>query len=249
MKTTPYIIVIISLYVIINLPFLTTFPPIDNVGDESWMMNISLELLRTGRPVASMHAGTPISESAQITTMWIYNGALSGIFYILGPSLWAGRFLSFICGLIVLILTYFFGKTIGNSKIGLTASFLLTTSIAFSWHSREMRPEMMLLVFSTLSIYLFYRAWQEGRDLFLFLSGLLSTMSVQVHPNGSIFAFAILIIYPVLYRRKLLSRSSLLLILGLFIGFAFWLVFNYLPYSSSSFETVHRKYLPPIGFI
>lgn len=246
MKDRLYLLVIICLYAIINLPFLTIFPPIDNVGDESWMMNISLELLRTGRPVASMHAGTPISETVQITTMWIYSGALSGVFYIFGPSVWAGRFLSFLCGLSVVILTYLFGKNIGNRKIGLMASFLLTTSIAFSWHTREMRPEMMLLAFSTLSVYLFYRAWQERKDIFLLLSGLLSTMSVQVHPNGAIFAFAILLIYSVLYRKSLLSRPSLFLIFGLFTGFAIWLVFNYLPYSPSSFETIHKKYLPPV---
>ena len=245
-KEKGYLLLILCLYVSINLPFLTVFPPIDNVGDESWMTNISEEFLRSGRPVASMHVGTPLSETPQVTTAWIYNGTLSGVFYILGTSVWAGRFLSFLCGLFVVILTYFFGKRIGNHEIGLIASFLLTTSTVFSWHSREIRPDMMLLAFSTLSVYLFYLAWQDKKDIFLFLSGLISTISVEVHPNGTFFAFAILIIYPVLYRKRVFSKSSFLLLLGLFVGFTIWMVCNYLPYSSVAFETVHKKYLPPI---
>jgi 4-amino-4-deoxy-L-arabinose transferase-like glycosyltransferase len=244
-----YLILIFCIYITLTLPFLTTFPPVDNMGDESWMMNISEEILSSGRPVASMHKGTPISEKPQIITAWIYNGTLAGIFYVFGVSLWAGRFLSFLCGLVVLILTYYFGKILGTQKVGFTAALLLATSPAFLWHSREIRPEMMLLAFTTASLYFFYLAWQYNKYIFFFLSGLVSSLSVEVHPNGSLFALSIFIVYFVLYRKKILSMSTLYLLFGFSIGFVIWIIFNYLPYSTSSFETIHKKYLPPIGRI
>jgi len=43
-------LIILGVFILLNFPFLTVFPPLDNLGDESWMMNISSELLRTGRP-------------------------------------------------------------------------------------------------------------------------------------------------------------------------------------------------------
>ncbi len=246
-KEKIYLLLILFLYVGLNLPFLTAFPPIDNMGDESWMMNISEGILKWGKPIASIHVGTPIGEEPQIVTSWIYNGALAGIFYIFGSSLWSGRFLSFLCGIGVIILTYYFGKNIGSPKVGLTSAFLLTTSIAFTWHSREMRPEMMLLLFITMSIYLFYIALQSDKYIFLLLSGLVATLSVQVHPHGVLFAFSIFIIYLIIYRKKIFSRPTLFLLIGFSIGFTTWVVFNYIPYSSSSFDTIHKRYLPPIG--
>lgn len=246
MKTRFYLSAVLLLYAALNLPFLEVFPPVDNKGDESWMANISVELLRTGRPVASMHAGTPVGESPQVVTQWLYSGALSGFFAALGPSVFAGRLLSFLCGLGVLVLTYFFGRALGGERVGLSASVLLASSIAFSWHSREIRPEMMLLLFSTLSVYVFHLARQrESRGLF-YLSGLVSTLSVQVHPNGALFALSVLIVCAVLCGKRPLLRFGLFLILGLLTGFALWYFFNYLPYGASSFETVHKKYLPPV---
>ena len=140
---------IICLYLILNLPFLTTFPPINNVGDESWMMNLSIELLKTGKPLVSIAPHTPNAEEVQVNTFWLHIYTLSSIFAIFGTSIWLGRFLSFLCGIFVILLTCRFGRDVRGPKVGLTAAFFLTTFIGFSWHSREKRPEMMLMMFTT----------------------------------------------------------------------------------------------------
>lgn len=241
-----FLLAILILFLASTLPFLTIFPPVDNVGDESWMTSISLELLKTGSPIASIHAGTPIGEKAQVITMWIYSGVLSLFFFIFGASLWTGRILSLACGLVVVLLTYRIGCKMVNPKVGLSSSFLLITSIAFSWHSREIRPDMMLMAFCVTSIYFFYLAVKEKKNKYFFLSGLISTLSVQAHPNGSFFAISIVIIYLIIFRKTLISGASLYLFIGFFIGFALWMIFNYLPYSTASFQVSHKKYLPPI---
>lgn len=247
MKTdNKLLLAIIAIYCISNLFFLRTFPPVDNVGDESWMSSISVELLKTGSPKAAIHAGTTLGEHVQIITLWLYSGLLSLFFLVFGASIWAGRFLSFVFGLIVVLLTYRFGSKMVNPKVGLAASFLLISSVVFSWHSREIRPDMMLMAFATASVYLFYLWTRERQDKYLFLSGFISTLSVQAHPNGAIFAISIALIYLVIGRKTLNSRASLLLVIGFSAGFAIWFVFNYMPYSFSSFQTIHRKYLPPV---
>jgi hypothetical protein len=37
------------------------------------MTSLSLELLRIGRPVAVIHAGTPLAANVLVTTTWLYH--------------------------------------------------------------------------------------------------------------------------------------------------------------------------------
>ena len=99
---------LVLIYALTTLPYLTTFPPVDNVGDESWMINIAWNILDHGTPVASIHAGTPVAESPTIVTTWIYSGILAGAIGLFGHSVETGRMISFLCGLLVMLLLYRF---------------------------------------------------------------------------------------------------------------------------------------------
>ena len=48
--------ILMLIYALTTLPYLTTFPPVDNVGDESWMLNIAWNILDHGTPVASTNS-------------------------------------------------------------------------------------------------------------------------------------------------------------------------------------------------
>jgi 4-amino-4-deoxy-L-arabinose transferase-like glycosyltransferase len=246
MKNSLKLFLVICLYIILNLPFLATFPPVNNLGDESWKMNTVMELITSGRPVASMFPHTPMAEEVQVSTVWLYNLILGALFYIFGPSIWIGRFLSFLCGIIVIVLIYRFGKDVANEQTGLFASVLLSISIVFSWHSRELRPDMMLMAFVTFSVYLFYLGWLREKAIYLFISGFIITLALQVHPNSVIFAVSMPLVFIYFFRENILSRSAVALVTGLISGFALWILFNFLPYSLASFQTVHQDYMPPI---
>lgn len=246
MNTTLKLFLILSLYAVLTVPYLMVFPPVNNVGDESWRMNIALELLRSGRPVASMFPLTPLGEQVQITTPWLYNGLLAGFFFLFGPTIWAGRLLSLCCGAAVILIVYCFGRDLRDRDSGLLGALLLASSLVFTWHAREMRQDMMLMIPVTLSVFFLYRGWEEKKVWFLFLSGAVSTLAFQVHLHGVIFSVSILVLFLILSARKIFSRASLSMFSGLAAGTGLWLVFNYLPYSASSFGTVHKKYLPPV---
>ncbi|HEY3353983.1 MAG TPA: glycosyltransferase family 39 protein [Polyangia bacterium] len=237
---------ILALYALLTLPYLTTCPPIDNVGDESWMMSASAELLRTGRPVAALHAGTSVAEKVSITVGWVYQGLLALFLAVFGVHVWAGRLLSWLCGGGALGLTYLLGRRVSGRLAGLIAALLLGTNLLFAWHSREVRPEAMLLLAAALALYLFLRGLEEERGRWLLWAGLTATLAVEIHPNGGVVALTLVVLYAAARARRLWSRPTLLLAAGLAAGTVVWLLANVLPGDASSFADVHGKYVPPV---
>ena len=230
------ILAVLVFHAALTLPFISTFPPVDNLGDESWMIEMSTEILKSGRPVAPMLAGTPLADNFSFFIYWLYQGILSGFIALMGPTFIAGRTLSFIMSLAVLYVTYSFGKKLSGRRVGLASALLLSSTIVFSWHSRETRADMMLTFVILLCIYLFYLAVIEGRFRLLFITGLLATLTVQVHANGAIFAFSLLFAYLIMNRKNLYGRDTIRFFAGMAIGLISWIIFNYLPSDKIDFS-------------
>jgi 4-amino-4-deoxy-L-arabinose transferase-like glycosyltransferase len=240
------ILAILAFHAALNLPFISSFPPVDNLGDESWMIAMSHEMLKSGRPVVPMAAGTPLADSFSIFIYWLYLGILSASIALFGPTFFAGRILSFIMSLAVLYVTYSFGRKLRGRQVGLASALMLSSTIVFSWHSRETRADMMLTFVIVLSIYFLYLALMEGKSRFLFITGLLATLIVQVHAHGAIFAFSILIAYLVLNRKNLYSRDTIRIFSGMALGLILWIGFNYLPSDKENFANVFSDYSSPV---
>ncbi|NVN99885.1 MAG: glycosyltransferase family 39 protein [Geobacteraceae bacterium] len=235
------------IHCILTLPFILSFPPIDYAADESWMLNISRSIASTGRPLAPMHAGTPLAAEPQMITLWLYNGILAGVVKLFGESLLCARLLSWLSGCGALCFTYLLARRMAGRLAGAAATLLLAANIAFSLQSRMVRPETMLLCITLAAVYCYYRALTEPDNrLLLFLSALLATLSVEVHPNGAIIAATLLLAFPFLHGRRIWSRSFAWFTSGLALGTMIWVCANLLPLSKSSFGTVHGKYLPPL---
>jgi 4-amino-4-deoxy-L-arabinose transferase-like glycosyltransferase len=243
-----YILIILLLHCIVTLPFIETFPPVDNMGDESWMMNRSYTLLTTGKAVAPMHVGTPISTNISITTPMGYHAILASMIAMVGNNILAGRLLSFFISLMLLIVVYKFTCNLSDELTAIAASLLLGFNIMYSWHSREARPEMMFVLITMLSIYFLYKAkvTTKKRRIFLFLSGLSATLSVLAHPNGVMFCVAVLVIFFIYFIKDNSVLSTLNLIAGMVTGSVIWIVNNLIMSADiAAFSTTQYRYLPP----
>lgn len=243
----PFLFVVLA-YIVMNSIFIGSYPPVDYTGDESWYMNYSIELMKTGRVKGSMFPFAGDLNEGNMLTPWLYSGTLAAFFVMLGKGLWQGRLLSLLCGLFTICITFRIGKKFHAARVGIAAAAFLGTSIFFTWSMREVRPEGMFTMVLTGGYYFFYRFLCSSKGFHIFLSSLLTGLLIEVHPNGVAACLSLLILYLVLYR-KVLHRNTLCLLLGFGTPVAAWFFANYLPYEQSglvSFQTVHRLYMPPL---
>lgn len=242
-------LLVLVIYIVLNLPFLTSYPPVDYTGDESWYMNYSIELIKTGRIKGSMFPFAGGLDEGNVFAPWLYSGALSAFFVFLGKGLWQGRLLSFLSGLAILYFTYRIGREFCGRTVGLAASAILASSIFFTWSMREIRPEAMFTAILLASFCFFYRFLASKNAKDIFLSGFLSALLIEVHPNAIVACLSLILLYGILYR-KILSVGTIALMAGFIPVIVLWFFVNYLPYRGSggpvSLLKVHENYLPPI---
>lgn len=150
------------------------------------------------------------------------------IFYLLGIGIWQMRLLSFISGIMVLLLTYLIAiKLFSNKKIAAFSVLILATSHLFMLLSRFVRPEMLVTLFLLLALYLFLRAEEKGSKLLYFLSGLSASLSIDVHLPGviSIFMFALLILNKII-KKELNYKFLLAATAGVITGLLWWIIMH-----------------------
>lgn len=240
------------LYIVLNLPFLDSYPPIDKLGDESWGMNYSIGLLKTGKIRTSI---TPFvrgvegdSVSSLRDTTWLHYGGLALFFSVFGAGIWQGRLLSLFYGLITLFITYRIGKDMVDRRTGVLAAVLLASSIFFSLSTREVRAESLFTFILTAGLYLFYRFLLSEKGIFIFLSAIVTGLLIEVHPNGLVACMSLTILYAILCRRRV-GRNSALLAAGLLCVAVLWIVVNWLPHRSAvmmASQTILRDTMPPL---
>jgi hypothetical protein len=201
------------LFFAFGLLTIKTYPPVNyNIGDEIWATTNSAEFAKSPRPDL-------VTPQVYFMTMGLY---LS----IAGDDVFAARSFSLIAATLVLYLTYLLGKELVDINIGLLSSVLLGTSFAFSWHSRVARSEMMTALLIVLAFYLLYCAFKYGKTRFLFYSSFLTVLSVNVHANSLQYVLGIVPVYMVLFRKRLLTRSTLYFLGGTLSGLTIWFVLN-----------------------
>lgn len=238
------ILLIIALFLILNLPFLSSYPPLDIGGDESWFMDYSVNLLKTGSPSGTMFVNTPLNEITAFTA-WLYNSLLSLIFLLCGIGIFHGRLLSLMAQTIILYLSYRIGSELFNRNTGIISGLLLGSSVFFAF-AHQLRPEALFTAFMLLSFYLFYRFLKSGSPSMIFLSSLTGGLIIEIHPNGAVYLISLFFLYLLWYRR-VFHRNTLFFFMGLLISFVIWIGLNYFPSMSfSSFQTVHFSYTPAI---
>ncbi|MCK4910361.1 MAG: glycosyltransferase family 39 protein [Thermodesulfovibrionales bacterium] len=214
--------IIILLFFIIGASTIITFPPVHYLGDELGMMstggNFVDELLKGDLP-------------GHITPRFFY-AALWGVGKVAGVGVVQYRALSLACSVLVLWLVFVLARELGGRATGLLALLVVTGDYTFAWNARLIRPEMMstLFVFASFTALVFAsRENIRHKGLLAFGAALLVALSINVHPNNLQYVAGMTLLYPVLFWRGLRSRQTVMFAAGLLAGFAFWMLWSFLP--------------------
>lgn len=152
--------------------------------------------------------GYPVMESGRIYSSYILNTYLmSGTALIFGDNEFGFRFISVIFGVLMIPLMYFFGKDLGNKRIGWILALIVTFSFwEIAW-SRQARGYMQLQFFYFLSLYFFYR-FMKKRDGKNFLLGTLATLLAVLTHEFAFSLFGIFLIYILIAYMTSLKQLS-----------------------------------------
>jgi 4-amino-4-deoxy-L-arabinose transferase-like glycosyltransferase len=170
--------------------------------------------------------------------VWSY--LLAGLFVLFGPSPYLPRFVAAVAGTGLVVLTYYFVRDVaGRWPAAIAAGLVLTSGGHIVINSHTARSNSITPLFTTLALWLVYRAieqrrstWVAGRAVsataLLVPAGLLLGLALQTHV--SVVALAPGLVCYVLWRRPQLLRSPWAHLAGLAVLVGYWnmLLYNLL---------------------
>ena len=88
-------------------------------------------------------------------------------YHLFGPTEFAARLPSALCGIGTALLTFHLGRRLFNASVGLWGALLVSSSLWFVVASRAATPDGLLIFFSTLALWLYVRGAfpQDGESL------------------------------------------------------------------------------------
>jgi len=81
---------------------------------------------------------------------------------LIGFNEWAMRLPAAVSGLLTVVVTYLLGKKFHNERTGLLAGLVVMTAFQFLVQSRIAELDVVLTLFMTLAVYLFYLGYTSG---------------------------------------------------------------------------------------
>src|SRR5262245_30636104 len=170
----------LGLFAVLNL-YLLDQQPIVTV-DEPWYSDAAFTFTRTGHFTPTMFNGMHYNLEGKYH--WsVRELLLAVVFKIFGFGVYQARFLSFLSGVIALLLLFLLGKQLYNAQVGILATILFAFSPIYEVF-RSARPEMVMIAFTLAALYLCLLGLQRDRPVLYGLSGLISLLSCDVHLNG-----------------------------------------------------------------
>jgi len=191
------VVFVLSLvYLLFQVPLLDRVPAI--AVDEPWYGNTAYNLA-TGRGLINTNVGAMGGDR-----FFLYPLVVASAFKVLGASLWLGRLVSVLLGLVALWGWILVCRRldIRGWLLVITAGLFISSSVSFILF-RRLRPEALVITLSVWTVLFFIEAWESVRATPALGCALLGGASAMAHPNGVILPalVAIALVARALYRR------------------------------------------------
>ena len=205
--------------------------------DEPWYANASWQLATRGTNFDSMFTGVLDQWPASwVRWPWLGNVPFAAAFAVGGLGLFQARLTSWIFGLVLLWLVFLVGRRLYSGVTGALAAFLLSVSSVFLQASHYIRVDMFLACTVLAALYLLVVGVDNARPRLVFLAGLVSSVSVDIHMNGALFGIGLAVVLLVLTRSRSLGWNYLgSLAAGAAVGTVYWTIVHIAPSPTTYF--------------
>lgn len=246
LKNINKLYVILIIYFLANLIFLTCFPFIHS--DEAWLAGLSRTIFKEGsydvtEPFFDLYPRSPhairvIFHSIQLVFLKIF-----------GYDIFTFRFISLIFGTISLF--FFFKLALlftKSKKLSYLTTILLAVDIQFIYTSHMARQEIILITIFLIALYYFLtKVIQDKYYSTNFVLGVIISISIGIHPNSFItfLPFFFLYLYYIIFTKKLNYMDLLVFMTTVFIGALFFILISL--YFDPNFIYNYKNYGETLG--
>ena len=212
-----FAIIVFIGYIAVNLLTLVKFPIVWR--DEAMLSQPAWQFLKTGN-----FSSNSFGELYDLEKIDSYPGRIHFIFLaiafkIFGCGIYQARFISFLSGLLAALFTYLIGKKIFNNKIAISGMVLFILSPQFLFASHMARQEIILTLFMLMAIYIYLLAKDRNLFFLFFLSGLISSFSLDIHLNGVMIPIILIVLFLFdIKEKKVKGVSFFYYLVGIFLG-------------------------------
>lgn len=150
--------------------------------------------------------------------------------------------------LLLIIATFFLGKTMFSRNIGIYAAILISVSPVSLLVSQRIWPDGMLSFFITLSLILYYWGRMRNKLAFIFLAGLSCGVSILTKSSGNI-TLLIVFIHEIWKNRKINKEFIIFFLISIFVA-APWYMMLLKTYGTIFFmPTAYQEELMDISWL
>ncbi len=222
--------------VVVSLLCLTTYPAV--FIDEPWYSNTAWNLVTKGVNFDSMFTGA-LDQWPAYWVRWplIGNLPLAAAFSIGGLGLFQARLTSWLLGIVLLALVFALGRRLYSTLTAALTTTLLGLSYVFLQASHYARVDIFLACAITAALYLFVVGVQDNKRWAFFVAGLITSLSVDIHMNGALFAISLSTLFIVVYGKQVLrTRFTWYFATGAGLGLIYYLGVHIIPNPATYFE-------------
>jgi len=199
----------IKLFLIFFCVFLFSFGAgrlsLEYKGDENFYFRSAEDMLERGDLITPQYLGKNRFEKP-ILFYWL----VAASFKILGVGWFSARFVSAAMGALTVFLVFLITDSFrGDRLTAVFASVFLATTPLFYRYSRLALPEVTMVFFMTLSLYLFARFYRTGEGgLYILLSISLALAFLTKGFSGVLIPVFIIAIFTFVKKRQILSARQ-----------------------------------------
>ena len=196
------------LYLMVYLPLLDRVPTL--AFDEPWYASTAHNFAG-GRGLSNTVVGERGGDQFFLHTLIV-----AGAFKLFGTTLWIGRLVSVLIGLLAVFGWGFLCRSLAIRGWPFAVTGLLfILSNVYVVIFRRLRPEALVVALSVWALYLFVEAWQSRRSGAALACALVSGSAAMAHPNGVLLT---VLLGMLLLGRTLYDRCGLTLVAGYAAG-------------------------------
>lgn len=225
----PYIgvLIYILMYILVSALFLTDFPWVHS--DESWLAGLSRNMAET-LDFSATEAFFDAKPRYPHALKLLFHGLQIIVCFFAGYSIAAVRLISLVaCGISMFFFYALAKRFLNHSLAAFALMVIYSLDIQFIYTSHMARQESLLLLALTLCLYIFFKDHTPNTLRHSIPLGIITGLSVGLHPNSFIIATAIgccylahIMTHPSDSKKPLLSYIATTgIIAGIFVGISY----------------------------